>query len=979
VADFQQTVDEVRFCLQSGACELTDELKEIAVKYGELCHGLNNRLRRCGEFLKQGLRAEAIQLAEEEPNLLDSIAVVDFAERREWDDVVNVYQLSKAEPLLLEVAEDLNEAYTLHRPLERLLERHRLLALFRDPVSQRLVVMRKLADLDGGSPFWDGDIRDFEKARQKEIEAEANRAAVSGDVVALYAAADELFSNEWRERPANSVVQSVRTFVMQMVADQLGAAYSAGSIERARELRTRWNKLISQNRAAPPRGVAAKIEPVLKWIAAEDSKSEISQAFDKELAGFERKLATSCTSREELERARHQLLKFGHDIPDQVSTLFHTRIGEINRASRNRQRRIAGIVLVAATVLIIAISILIRSSLREASARRIAQTAEQLVTQGRYESARQLLDENRHLSTTDPYLAVFLKLVEGEKKEAARVSDFQAALERARAASTPEEAAPALTEADRLALTNTERAIVDELHAKSKQSSQVRAADDESRFQQQLADANDLLDRLEDLHQKGARDPAFRDLLKIGEKNVAQLRRMAAGVEPKLAQHVDAAESRLARFHNELALIEKRTALLAQLTAEAFRGSDQADPEVQVRRFGDLLRIFAESCPVDPKVKDFTELAPDVDFWRGVVKWQQISGRWKVLVPRTLADVKLWIAECETWLAEFAQSPPAPVIREYVSLLRHVVAHEEDDSGDEKEGLRTKMLDLFSGPLIENVDVIDFKDGKRYYLKIPFDQSKHADKKEELISFRHIVGFRGEPRQKNAKVNEFKSLRSQESPQTKMSGRVRHDIKAATLIGWEKAGWDSTLLQIAELLRRDRELDPFLRYYMLSRTLEFAQAGNVFLNAELEPIVSKLHDERINLSTRWMDPDEASGTRMRRLADEKLNLVGDLKPVWDRARKRETEFRDQLFETSFPVGWLSLDERKRWQCNSNWVPHAEHGLWVVIRTPGAKTAKWSRIGTANPETGLSLRKDASQLLKEGRLVFAKAGNVGPVE
>ena len=31
-----------------------------------LCRDVNNRLRRCGEFLKQGLRAEAVHLAEQE-------------------------------------------------------------------------------------------------------------------------------------------------------------------------------------------------------------------------------------------------------------------------------------------------------------------------------------------------------------------------------------------------------------------------------------------------------------------------------------------------------------------------------------------------------------------------------------------------------------------------------------------------------------------------------------------------------------------------------------------------------------------------------------------------------------------------------------------------------------------------------------------------------------------------------------------------
>ena len=51
-------------------------------------------------------------------------------ERAEWEEIVGLYQLPKAEPLLLEVAEQLNEAYAHQQPLEKLLDHHTaLLAL----------------------------------------------------------------------------------------------------------------------------------------------------------------------------------------------------------------------------------------------------------------------------------------------------------------------------------------------------------------------------------------------------------------------------------------------------------------------------------------------------------------------------------------------------------------------------------------------------------------------------------------------------------------------------------------------------------------------------------------------------------------------------------------------------------------------------------------------------------------------------------
>src|SRR5689334_6187502 len=125
--DLQRLIDEIRFRLQSQNCELTDDFRQLAADYAAACRDVNRRLRRCGEHLKQGLRAEAIHLAESEPRLLDLVATIDFPERGEWDEILGLYQVAKPEPILLDVAEQLNEAYSLQQPLEKLLERHRLL------------------------------------------------------------------------------------------------------------------------------------------------------------------------------------------------------------------------------------------------------------------------------------------------------------------------------------------------------------------------------------------------------------------------------------------------------------------------------------------------------------------------------------------------------------------------------------------------------------------------------------------------------------------------------------------------------------------------------------------------------------------------------------------------------------------------------------------------------------------------------------
>ena len=79
--DYQRIVDDVRSSMFSNSMEGVDFLRGAAADYSVACDEINERLRRCGALLRQGLRSEAIHLAEIEPNLLDVVATLDFPER----------------------------------------------------------------------------------------------------------------------------------------------------------------------------------------------------------------------------------------------------------------------------------------------------------------------------------------------------------------------------------------------------------------------------------------------------------------------------------------------------------------------------------------------------------------------------------------------------------------------------------------------------------------------------------------------------------------------------------------------------------------------------------------------------------------------------------------------------------------------------------------------------------------------------------
>ncbi len=86
--DYQRIVDDVRSTMFSNSMEGVDFFRSAAADYAVACDDVNERLRQCGKLLRQGLRSEAIQLADSEPILLDVVATLDFPERMQWEQIV---------------------------------------------------------------------------------------------------------------------------------------------------------------------------------------------------------------------------------------------------------------------------------------------------------------------------------------------------------------------------------------------------------------------------------------------------------------------------------------------------------------------------------------------------------------------------------------------------------------------------------------------------------------------------------------------------------------------------------------------------------------------------------------------------------------------------------------------------------------------------------------------------------------------------
>lgn len=312
--DYQRLVDDIRSWLHAPDPARTTALRDLAQDYSEKCRDANQRLRRCDDFLKRGLDSEAIHLAETEPILLDTLAILDFPERPQWEHTVQLQGYPVAPPLRLDVAETLNAAYARLQPLEPLLKQHRRLALTRAPLGERLETLRQLAAEDSGNSAWKEDIATFEKARLQQLEKEVAEAVRDGNTPALNALIRELQQTAWQQPPPDAVLRTIYQPLLETLAADLENAFNANDPRRAMALRDQWLALTRQLEPDPDSLLARRNEKVFRWLSQEETR----QAEDMEFQALVNRLEGALQQTrplEEIEQLVAELGRFRKPVP----------------------------------------------------------------------------------------------------------------------------------------------------------------------------------------------------------------------------------------------------------------------------------------------------------------------------------------------------------------------------------------------------------------------------------------------------------------------------------------------------------------------------------------------------------------------------------------------------------------------------------------------------------------------------------------
>lgn len=968
--DHDQIIDQIRAFVQSADQTRTPALEALAVAYAEACGEVGRRLSRCHGLLRQGLRSEAIQLAETAPRLLDQLAALDFPERTAWDEIVQVYDLLPAPPIPVETASFLNEAYAEEDPLRDLLRSHRRLALARAPLAERIEALRRLAAHDPNNPIWLEDLRTFEAARLVQVERESAEAEKTGDAEAITRLLSELEDQTWAEPPPERLLAPLRALNARLqkkwrraklaeIEGRLSDAFAADDPIRGRIARDQWLERTASFGLRDDDPMRDRVEPALRWLDAHDRQADADRRRETAFEALNARLDDPAPApSRELERLAGELGGFRENFPGDLVDRFHARLAmERARESRRRNWILAG-ASAAALVVAIAIGTAYRNHARSTRAARAAVAVTDMLELGEVDRALEFLNamskaDAAVVESPEFHEARSLLTIEREK-EVARVLEFDRLIRLADQAPAIEENPDALESARKLARLATEKTAIEE-RANSRR---VTAQAERERREEALGP------RLQELDERAnALVNDFRRGGDSGDPNrflepLVKLQDECRGFEAE-AQAVGG---------GSLALLQSITAKLNNFGAEFDRGRrlTTAEDQLVIRTtyapdarfdpdgYADALDAYARALGDSARVEEVERVRGEARTWKAIVAWGRMVDRWKKdgtdLTPKQAVER---LDECSKFINDHSWFPWMESAERCRARLQAVAAR---SAGDPKSPVG-RLRALLSDQIIDAVWLAQVRregGGGRdsYYLR------RKPDEGSNLLQY--IENFDGRVRDKPI-VLQF-ITHSDWSPQTKLASKYKPMISGDLT----ESQWDETMLAMLADVRDDPLMDPLLKMILLKKIGEDASAGGASPRKALEATLAALGASDVDPNVPWMDPTNTTANRLRPRAQALIDGLPDLAAA-ARAVEEERRIADRI-ATASPraVGWLAPRD-------GSWTLHAgkslprDGELWTAA-PDGATRSTGKRLGTL--QNGIpKLDPEDDDALAEGRPVF----------
>ncbi len=370
IAEIHELLESVRVTLASSMNPNREQLEQLERLHSELdseIRSANKRLRECDALLSDGHRSEAIQLAEQEPNLLEVVSILDFQELVEWNDFVAEHGLTVTPDLQIDIATDINGAYSEDEPLERLMKKFRVLSLARAPLRTRIDLLRQIAKRDVGTAYWKDDLKSYEESRIRQISDESRDAINNRNYAEVRRLSDELHKKPWSVKPDRRVIERIDQTMAEVkkmeairqlnrVTAEWQAAKENGDKVLGKSLGEKWD-LVAQKcdrDSQPYLDAREQVLPLLRWLRELGEEEEQVRLHAAEVKKLSKILRSDHATLEDIYRHYDALAELDDfEIPEAVQVRYEARIAEIEKKQKVKKLVTMGGVAVAVILLLI--------------------------------------------------------------------------------------------------------------------------------------------------------------------------------------------------------------------------------------------------------------------------------------------------------------------------------------------------------------------------------------------------------------------------------------------------------------------------------------------------------------------------------------------------------------------------------------------------------------------------------------------------
>ncbi len=957
--DVFELIDEIRRFLLSSDQRKNAQIELLAKEYAEASREVNARLGKCARLLRQGLKSESLHAAREKPDLIDVAQAIEFAERSQWIEIVDLYDLESPPDIDLKSAEFLQAAYADDAGVHDLLRAHRLLAVARGPVKSRLAILRKLKNADADNPIWLEDIKLFENERINEIKSTYNDVVQSNSYEMILDIYEELTSREWSQPIPVSIVHNVGSALEKMrkvrdlselktIADGLNKAYHQKDEKKGRESYGRWKnaeKTFGLSKFDP---LYQSIESAVAWLDEIDRK----RTEDEQYAADVRELETAIENEidfDELNRLYQRIADYGRGFPYDAYNSFVGRVQFLENRVKRKKILVASSAIAGMTVLVLIGFAYVRYLVKIADARDAATAIAKAIDTGNLDDAKSI--ENR-IAKNDPGLLkddamvrVLNRLKTELEMDESRSSRFRSALEEAKREPLGPGDPPSLIEASLTARSASEKKSVERFSEERKKQYSETVERSEETFGPLLEKLYNKLQVLEANVRDSDRISSVRadlsqissELTKIGGSLLAEKTRRRFFVVNEKAKNL---REELGRYE----LREKSNKkLLFALTAE----------KETTKKYLNAVRECASLERGLPRAENFNKVLDEERAWSSVVAWRDLTRDWISGGPINNADLSASRAQqCSGFIDERPDFVDIETVKFFLKLFQAQSARKS------KEGPINGLRSLFSDPLVDNVYVLKITENEStntYYSKTFYSRKPKSLRYEP---FHYLIDFdcRTQSKTPAPQANVICS----QSPQSKLAILVLRELDRKDLL----LHWDKIMLRILKYIADDVEIDPILKITLLKRTIKLAGEGSIPLSEQLKPIAQAIIDGNIDTELHWMDPFDMKTTTPRRRAFDVVKNLTDWEEIGAKMESIYKSYEEKIESYPVPLGVLLHDGE--WICRIVGQTPESGRLFVVVTNQGVAT--WKQIGKIDKKSITVAPSDLSELV-EGRIVF----------